>query len=84
MARTFIIEKELKNTNKQKLNMKSIKIHEEIITPQKVKTTTNQAKYISPKQKKFIIKKLIRGENRKDKMFKGVKINLNIAKDLFK
>lgn len=64
--------------------MKNIKIHEEIITPQKEKTITNQVKPISPKTKKYIIKKLMKGENRKDKMFRGVKLTLEQAKNLFK
>jgi hypothetical protein len=64
--------------------MTSIKIHGEIITPQKEKTITNQEKHISPKTKKYIIKKLMKGENREDKMFKNVKLTLEDAKNLFK
>lgn len=64
--------------------MKNIKIHEEIITPQKEKTITNQEKHISLKTKKYIIKKLMKGENKKDKMFKNVKLTLEDAKNLFK
>lgn len=56
--------------------MKNFKIHEELITPQEEKATRARGKSISPKTKKFVIKKLMRGENNRDKMFKGVKMTI--------